>query len=209
MKGLLLKDLYMAAKYFRSYFLIALVFIAASPFANGNLFFIYYPCMLCGMLPANLQSYDERSKWEIFCQSLPYTKTQIVSEKYLVGLAAQLTVILPTAIVQAIQMHLTGTFSWDFYLAIITSLLAMAFVTSAIPLPFIFKYGVEKGRMAQYLMFAVFCGGLTAASIWFEEGLPTIQTFAGLPLLIFLAAACLYALSWYLSIVFYSKREAK
>lgn len=207
MKGLLLKDLYMAVKYFRVYFLLALAVAAASFFVDGNPFYIYYPCFVCGMIPLSLQSYDEKSKWETFCQALPYTKAQIVSGKYIFGLAIQLLVILPIAASQAFRMHQSGTFSWDIYLTMMGSLVAMGFAVSAIPMPFIFRYGVEKGRMAQYLMIAIFCGGLVAASIWFGEALPDVRTFPALPLLVFLAAAGLYALSWYLSIVFYRKRE--
>ncbi len=207
MKGLLLKDLYMTVKYFRMYFLIVLAFAAASFFVDGNSFYVYYPCFLCGMIPSSLQSYDEKSKWESFCQALPYTKAQIVSGKYLFGLAVQLAAILPIAASQAFRLHQSGTFSWDLYLTMMASLLAMSLAIPAIPLPFLFRYGVEKGRMAQYLMIAVCCGGFVTASIWFEEDLPAVRTFPALPLLLFLAAAGLYALSWYLSIVFYRKRE--
>lgn len=207
MKGLLLKDLYMAVKYFRVYFLLALAVAAASFFVDGNPFYIYYPCFVCGMIPLSLQSYDEKSKWETFCQALPYTKAQVVSGKYIFGLAIQLLVILPIAASQAFRMHQSGTFSWDIYLTMMGSLVAMGFAVSAIPMPFIFRYGAEKGRMAQYLMIAIFCGGLVAASIWFGEALPAVRNFPALPLLVFLAAAGLYALSWYLSIVFYRKRE--
>ena len=64
MKGLLLKDFYMAAKYCRA-------------------------CLLCGMIPVNLLAYDERSRWLEYSGTLPYTKAQIVSGKYLVGIIVQ------------------------------------------------------------------------------------------------------------------------
>ena len=43
MRGLLLKDLYMMAKYCRAYLLMAVVFVAVSLFSSDNLFFIFYP----------------------------------------------------------------------------------------------------------------------------------------------------------------------
>ena len=64
MKGLLLKDLYMTMKYCRSYLLIAVVFTAVSFVGNDNLFFIFYPCPFCGMIPVTLLGYDERSHWQ-------------------------------------------------------------------------------------------------------------------------------------------------
>ena len=44
MKGLLLKDLYMAAKYCRAFLLIVVVFLAVSFFGDDNIFFVVYPC---------------------------------------------------------------------------------------------------------------------------------------------------------------------
>ena len=63
MKGLILKDIYMMMKYCRAYLLIIIVFTAVSFVDNGNLFLVFYPTILCGMIPVNLLSYDERSRW--------------------------------------------------------------------------------------------------------------------------------------------------
>lgn len=72
MKGLLLKDWYMIQKYCRSYILITAVIIGIS-LANGeNLFFTFYPCMLCGMIPVTLLGYDERSGWMQYSGTMPY-----------------------------------------------------------------------------------------------------------------------------------------
>lgn len=210
MKGLFLKDLYMSLKYFRSYFLLAAVFLAVSAFSNTNLFFIFYPCMLCGMIPANLQAYDERSGWEALCGTLPCTRAQIVSEKYLVGLTAQLILVLiPTALVQALRIILFQAISWEDYGALMFMLLIMTCVSSSFSLPFVFKYGVEKGRMAQYLVIGVVCGGSVVASLYFDS-IRQLSTTADIPaFLLCLAAVALYAGSWFLSIRFYRERELK
>ena len=110
MKGLLLKDWYMVKKYCRAYLLIAIVFIAISFFSNDNMFFVFYPCLLCGMIPVNLLAYDERSHWMQYSGTLPYTKTQIVSGKYLIGLLAQLTVLAATGIAHGVKMYAAGNF---------------------------------------------------------------------------------------------------
>ena len=110
MKGLLLKDLYMMKKYCKSYLLITVVFIAVSFASSENLFFTFYPCLLCGMIPVNLLGYDERSRWLQYSETMPYTKGQIVSGKYLIGLGTQIAVLLITGIAQAIRMSVSGTF---------------------------------------------------------------------------------------------------
>lgn len=207
MKGLLLKDFYMVMKYCRSYLLIAPAFIAISFLGEGNLFFIFYPCFLCGMIPVNLLGYDERSRWLQYSGTLPYTKAQIVSSKYLIGLAAQTVIILIAGIVQVIRMKMNDIFRLDDFMVLMLMVFIMAMLFSSIGLPFIFKNGVEKGRLATYVMIVLLCFGSSMASALFGSDMQnTIQlnTF----LLIFsIVGIGIYILSWYMSIVFYKKRE--
>ena len=148
MKGLLLKDWYMIQKYCRSYILITAVIIGIS-LANGeNLFFTFYPCMLCGMIPVTLLGYDERSGWMQYSGTMPYAKEQIVSEKYLIGILVQLTVLLVTGIAQATKMMIAGDFALEKLAVLMLLMLVVSMLASSISLPFIFKLGAEKGRTA-------------------------------------------------------------
>ena len=93
MKALLIKDLYMAKRYCRSYLLIVGIFLLVSVFNPGqNLFFLAYPCVLAGMVSTTLLSFDERMGWTSYCGCLPFTKGQLVGEKYLLGLIVELVV---------------------------------------------------------------------------------------------------------------------
>ena len=207
MKGLLLKDWYMMKKYCRYYFFICIGFIILSLFGSGNMFFIFYPCLLCGMIPVNLLGYDERSHWTEYVGTLPYTKTQIVSAKYLIGLFTQIAMLIVICIAQGVKMGIDGTFVLKEFLVLMMLLLVMASVASSLTLPFVFKYGVEKGRAAYYVMIGVVCAGSIIATSIFKEGLQNeIQLNAVLPIAC-LVGIGIYALSWYLSIVFYKKRE--
>lgn len=207
MKGLLLKDFYMAVKYCRAYLLIAVVFIAVSFAGDDNLFFIFYPCLLCGMIPVNLLAYDERSKWLQYSATLPYSRAQIVSTKYLVGMIAQTLMILATGAARMVQMYRNGTFALGDFVVLCLLLLILSTVTSSISLPFMFKWGVEKGRIAYFVMIGVVCGGSVAAASVFRGVLQAqIQPEGILPVLA-LGGIGLYALSWYLSIRFYEKRD--
>lgn len=207
MKGLLLKDLYMMKKYCRSYLFIAAVFIAVSLVSSGNSFFLFYPCLLCGMIPVNLLGYDERSRWVQYSGSLPYTKEQIVSAKYLIGLISQVAVLIVTGLAQGIQMSIKGNFVPDDFGMFMLLMLAVSTLTASIPLPFIFKLGVEKGRTAYYVMIGFVCGASILAAGVFRERLE-VEMRTNIPLVIIaLIGIGIYALSWYLSIVFYRKRE--
>ena len=207
MKGLLLKDWYMMKKYCRYYLFVSIGFIILSMISSGNMFFVFYPCLLCGMIPVNLLGYDERSRFTEYVGTLPYTKTQIVSAKYLIGLFTQIAMLIVICAAQGVKMGIEGTFVMKEFLVLMMLLLVMASVASSLTLPFIFKYGVEKGRGAYYVMIGVVCAGSIIATTIFKEGLQNeIQLNAVLPIACIIGVA-IYVVSWCLSIMFYKKRE--
>ena len=207
MKGLLLKDWYMMKKYCRAYLLIAVVFIAVSLFSNDNMFFVFYPCLLCGMIPVNLLGYDERSRWMQYSGTLPYPKTQIASGKYLIGLLSQITILVATGVAQAAKMLIVHNFELGDFAVLMLLMLIVSTLTSSICLPFVFKLGVEKGRTAYYVMIGFVCGAsVLASSILRGQLVSEIQPNLILAL-VAVAGIGIYILSWYLSIVFFKKRE--
>ena len=207
MKGLLLKDWYMMKKYCRAYLLIAVVFLAVSLFSNDNLFFVFYPCLLCGMIPVNLLAYDERSRWMQYSAALPYTKTQIVSGKYIIGLLSQLTILVLTGIAQAANMIASGKFVPGDFAVLMLLMLIVSTFTSSISLPFVFKLGVEKGRTAYYVMIGFVCGASVVASQILSGRLTSEIRPNTVLLVLAVVGIGIYILSWYMSVVFFKKRE--
>ena len=206
MKGLLLKDFYMMKKYCRVYPIFVVVFTAAALVSYDNLFCVFYPCVLCAMLPVSLLGYDERSRWIQYSGTLPYTKAQIVSSKYLIGLSAQIIVILVTGITQGVKISMNGGFRInDLIVLMLTMLIIGSF--SSICLPFIFKWGTEKGRIAYYVMIGFVCAGGFIISSLLKEGWKAEIHSNILLIGLALVGIGIYALSWYLSIVFYKNRE--
>ncbi|MBQ9717923.1 MAG: ABC-2 transporter permease [Clostridia bacterium] len=207
MKGLLLKDWYMMRKYCRSYLFIAVGFLILSFMDKSNMFFVFYPCLFCGMVPVNLLAYDERSRWLTYSGTLPYTRAQIVSGKYLIGLFTQTAMLLLTGIAQGIRLGMDGGYRATDVLVILLLLLIASTVTSSVTLPFMFKLGVERGRAAYYVMIGLICGISALLTGLFRE--PLRMEIRPNLILVLLAAAGvgIYALSWYLAIVFYRKRE--
>ena len=206
MKGLLLKDVYMTAKYCRTYLLIAAVFVAASLVSETNSFFLFYPCLLCGMIPITLISYDESSRWQTFCGALPVTKAQQVSCKYLIGLAAQACMLIVTGVAQGFRMRSMGAFAPKEFWSAIASTFILSAAIPSVCLPLIFKLGVEKGRIAYLFIVGLVCGVSFVGADFFQtrfSAIAHVGTLSGMCLL----GALIYALSWRLSIVFYTGRE--
>lgn len=206
MSGLLLKDFYLSWRYCRAFLVIVAVFLAVSFVGSENLFFLVYPMMISSVIPMSLISYDERDRWTAYSGTLPYTRGQLVSAKYLVGLCFGMVSFLLSMAATVVRMQLNGTVSWPSLAVVGTTLLFLGCLAPAFMLPFIFKFGAEKGRMAFYITVGLFSGvAAVLAGMGFQiqgltGGLWPLAVVAGVAIL-------LYALSWWLSIQFYEKRE--
>lgn len=206
MKGLLLKELYTLGKYGRVYLLLTAVFLGVSLFADQNMFFLFYPSFLIGLLPQSFIGMDEKNRWEAYCGALPYSKSEIVSSKYVLTLILQLVMILVTAILHGIKLSMAESFSWSVLFAVISALTLAGAATPALSLPILFKFGAEKGRIAIAVMLGVIFGGSFALSA--IAGVTMEDSHLGAVMLLMpLIGLALYALSWYLSVYFYEKRE--
>ena len=163
MKGLLRKDLYMVARYCRTMVLIVAVFLGVSFVNRGNSFFTYYPCLLCGMIPVTLLSYDERSGWSRYALTMPCTRGQLVAGKYLIGLAmvAAATVISVAAAVIRSRFFGAAMGAGE-VLRTGEIMFSVGLLAPALCLPWMFRLGVEKGRLAYYAVVILFFGGSAA-----------------------------------------------
>ncbi len=207
MKGLLCKELYSIRKYGGMYILLMLVFVLIAPFANGNLFMIIYPCVLAGVMPTTLLSYDERDKWEVYSAALPYSRAQLVSAKYVCGLFVQIPVVLVTVLIQWLRMSRMAAFDPNEFISLIATILAVPLLMPAFTLPLVFKIGVEKSRLAYII--AVFAGsliGVYVSMVVQADAVPKPSS-VGMLICLVLGEAAVYILSWLLSIHFYKKRE--
>lgn len=204
MKGLLRKDLYLLMKQFR-FFLIG--FAVLFPFLGvytGNTFMLIYPAILVPMLSVSLLSMDEKSGWEQLSLTLPVSRAALVSARYLLLLLLTGIVIL-IQLLAVLLIRLTGSpVDLD-----VPSLLLQDGVTSLIStslmLPFLFRLGMEKGRVAYILAIVLVTAGAVAVSgsgiISPAQGLGDYLWFVPL------VTAAVYALSWRVSVVLYEGRR--
>lgn len=203
MKGLLLKDTYMTVRLCRMFLLLDVVFLGVWMFGNGDLFFLTYPCLLTTMVPMTLISYDEREKWDVFAATLPYSRAQIVSCKYLIGLCLSVLILAVAAVGQIFRRTPGGTAE---FLTMLPVLLSACLLAPAVLYPFVFRFGAEKGRVVYYVVIAVVCGGSMVLQNMEVASLLGSLSVGSLPAGVLIAAA-VYAGSWLLSIRLYAKRE--
>lgn len=211
MKALLRKDLYQLKAYCKSYLLICAVFLGVSLAGEGNLFFITYPAMLCSLIPVTLQTYDERGKWDAYAGTLPVTRFQLVSSKYLTGLCCSGIVLALLAVV----LIAANRYAPALRLFLLGITFCLSLVSPAFCLPFVFRFGTEKGRLAYYVSIGVFFAaiyiladrlGISAADTSAIDSWDGTGTAPGI-LAACLVCTAVYIGSWLLSVRIYKKRE--
>ena len=138
---------------------------------------------------------------------MPYTKAQLVSVKYLIGLIMQLATFILTMGALAVRTSIDGNFSLLQFVIITLLMLIVSTLTPSVTLPFIFKLGAEKGR----LVYCFAIGAVSGAGAAFSKLINKQAIIRLDPAIIIavIAAVCIlaYALSWYISIVFFKKKE--
>ena len=125
----------------------------------------------------------------------------------MIVLLTQLTVLVATGVAQAVKMIVSGNFVFGDFAVLMLLMLIVSTLTSSICLPFVFKLGVEKGRTAYYIMIGFLCGAsVLASSILRGQLMREIQPNLILALVAVVGIG-VYILSWYLSVVFFKRRD--
>ena len=202
MKALIIKATYVIWRQMK-YFLILILIFSALPSGFNNAFAVIYT----SMLPYTALAYDERSKWDQLAAMMPYSTRDMVLGKYVfgwlcIGAAAVLSGLL--------QMALSLVVDRVFLPGVMVLSVLGAVCILAISLPLMFRMGVEKGRLAMFLVIFLVCGAAGAiAHIAESVGSGTVFAFQG-PVLgvTLLAALVLTAVSVPLSMRFYTKRQS-
>ena len=203
MKGLLLKDIYVAKKNLRTFLVMILAFSLGSLAVrdSGNFFLCYGIVMMPG-ITMSLISYDERYRWDEYAGAMPLNREQLVTEKYLLHLGMVLVWLPVLLVLQHFQQ--VPAFGGS-PLTLLVAGLNLGLLLPGILLPIIFALGTEKGRAGYYV---VLFGGMILATV--SEELTSLtgyvpEAMAGIVLI--LLPAAVYVLSWRIAIRLYEKRS--
>ena len=203
MKGLFLKDFYVAKKNLRTFLIMILAFSLGSLAAreNGNFFLCYGIVMMPG-ITMSLISYDERYHWDSYTGAMPLSREQLVTEKYLLHLGMVLVWLPVLLLFQRFQQ--VPAFGGA-PLALLVAGLNLGLLLPGILLPIIFALGTEKGRAGYYV---VLFGGMILATV--SEELTSLtgyvpEAMAGIVLI--LLPAAVYGISWRIAIRLYKQRN--
>lgn len=199
MSALILKDYYVIFRQMRIFLLLVLVF-SCIPGAFYSTFAVVY----ASMLPYTALAYDERSKWDQLAAMMPYSARDVVLSKYLFGwigvaIAAVATFVLQTVLSFVWLSDVTGP-----SIPVILLSVCVAVCILDITLPMMFRFGVEKGRLAMFLIIFLVCASSGAISVIDQSGGPDFGFQMWAPPAV---AVVMTAVSVPLSVRFYGRRR--
>ena len=199
MSALLLKDYYVIFRQMRIFLLLVLVF-SCIPGAFYSTFAVVY----ASMLPYTALAYDERSHWDQMAAMMPYSARDVVLSKYVFGwisvaIAAAATFVLQTILSFVWLSDVTGP-----SVPVILLSVCVAVCILDITLPMMFRFGVEKARLAMFLIIFLVCAGAGAISVIDQSGGPDFGFQMWAPPAV---AVVMTAVSVPLSVRFYGRRR--
>lgn len=160
MKALLLKDWYLLKNTCKSLALMVVVFFAVG-FASGeNLFFLLFGCMMLAMTPVTIMGLEEGSRWQPFALTLPFTRRQLVLEKYLLGLIG---LGIGTAVMAALSLVFSVVIVSLPELVALAVMLGLVYL--AVSIPCCFWLGIAKGRIISVMLICAACSSIGALAV--------------------------------------------
>lgn len=201
MKALIWKDTYVIWRQMK-YFLVMLLLFCFLPNGFNNAFAVIY----AAMLPYTALAYDERSKWDQLAATMPYSTRDMVLSKYVFG---WLCIVGAAALSGLLQIAASFVTHRTFLPGVLALSALGAVCILAITLPLMFRFGVERGRLAMFLVIFLVCGAAGAiAQIAEEMSGGALSILSGSMVAVaLLVAAVLTVASVPLSIGFYGRRQ--
>jgi len=178
MLGLIKKDFLMLKGNFKTWLILLFVYIVMVFQESMSLAFLL-PFM-CVVTMLSTFSYDIYNKWDAYVCSLPDGRKNSVKAKYIATLLLILVTVIITTII--IDYYRTNAVNLE---SIVESIFGAIFATTllqSIMYPAIYKYGVEKARIAIFIVVFGFAliGGVLSKYIDFEsiiQGLTFLENY--------------------------------
>lgn len=194
MKGLFLKDFYNLRQLLLWYGVMMALFIAAAVISKNLSFMMGFGVFITISTASSSMSYDEKDNWYKFARACGLSPLAIAAEKYLLTLALGALSFALLAVCQAVIGEIDWMLNAGFF--------AINLMIGAVVFPVLFKFGVEKGRLA---LIAALVAAI-ALSVLLMSVSGSITTPLALALF---TAACLalFALSMWLSAKILGKKD--
>lgn len=209
MKGLFYKEARSLWHFGKTYLLILVIFLGLALYqstdSSGGAVWMLYPIFFAGTLPASLIGDDEKSGWLTYCDTLPVTRRQIVTVKYVASAALTAAIVVLALLIGALAGRLAVTGGAAAPLPMLVPLLlAVGLGVPALMYPVMFRFGATKGR-AVYMAVVMVAAATCAVLMTSESVSGALDALPILPVIV--AAAAVFIGSWALSVKWFEGRE--
>ena len=209
MIGLIKKDFLMLKGNFKTWFILLFVYIVMAFQELMSLSFLL-PFM-CVVTMLSTFSYDSYNKWDAYVCSLPDGRKNSVRAKYIATILLILvTVIITTILTIIIGYYRTKTINLESMGETIMGAIFATTLLQSIMYPAIYKFGVEKARIAIFIVVFGFAliGGVLSKYIDFEsiiQGLAFLENY--MMIIIPIVIIIMLYVSYKISEVIYKRKE--
>ncbi|HHW69075.1 MAG TPA: ABC-2 transporter permease [Tenericutes bacterium] len=214
-KGLLIKDLLQLKSYKKNFILSTLIYLVLiilesknSNIGNTGPIMIMFLFSIYAMATFN---YDEKSKSDRYILTLPLTRREIILSKYVFCISSVLIGAFFGTIIGILIPYLINNIKPNFdsiSSTLLGGMVALSFIQS-IQIPYIYKYGAEKGRLQIYLVMMVIVIALTLIYMLVPEiDLSFLDIYSHLiPIIGIILILLNYFVSFKISCKIYNKKE--
>lgn len=207
MKGLFMKDLLVLRKYARTMAVFILVYIVVFSMLDSVDVISGMVTLVLAMMSVATFSYDELAKWDRFGLTMPVSRKQAVASRYLVCL---LFTVLGGVITLAFSLvfgYIRKTGDPAQSLLSSYTILSVAVLFLSLILPFLYKFGPERGRLFMILVFLL----PSMLLLFFKDSIsgffPSEATLEQAFLFSLPVALAVLLLSFWISCRIYGKKE--
>ena len=153
MKGLFYKEARCLWHFGKTYLLMLVIFLGLALYqstdSSGGAVWMLYPIFFAGALPASLIGDDEKSGWLTYCDTLPVTRRQIVTVKYITCLVTAAAVCLLAVPVVLLRHDTVAAMPF------LAMMAPVGLIVPSVMLPTTYKLGATKGRVVYIVMLMV------------------------------------------------------
>lgn len=176
MVGLIKKDLLMIKSNLKMVLIMIVVFFIMS--LQGEFDISFVPPFIVVMLFMSTFSYDEFNKWDAYAVTLPNGRKNVVKSKYVASLILTIVTIILTIILNSLVGLINNNLEFDKFISTIMGCVFGVILIQSIMYPFIFKYGMEKGRIGLFVISFAIVGIIGLLSSVLKINIPTnVVTF--------------------------------
>lgn len=168
MKSLILKDLYNIAHNAKSMLFMLVVLAAVFISTSGVEGYVNICTIMCSMMIVTTFSFDDYSGWARYAMITPVSRKDLVAAKFIVlsifcVVGSLFGLVISSAAGLIMKQVPFDPAAFGELLLLALAAWAISFILGSISIPFVFKFGVEKGRVlliVSYIVPAGICFGL-------------------------------------------------